>query len=249
MAIVEGMAALPADAAVFLDFDGTLVEIAPTPDSIAIPPGLVPLLRRLVDRFDGAVALVSGRQIADLDRWLAPLTLPAAGLHGLERRLPDGTLERTATPPWIAGLVPEMARFARAHPGVHLEDKLLSLSLHYRGAPEAAVAVRQFIDACAAQLDREAAVQLGKMVVELRPAGRDKGTAIAAFMAAAPFQGRRPVFVGDDLTDEHGFEAVNRLGGLSIRVGPPGETEAKLALPSVAAVLEWLAQSFPSPGT
>jgi trehalose 6-phosphate phosphatase len=107
--------------------------------------------------------------------------------------------------------------------------------------------VREFVDACAAQLGREAVVQLGKMVVELRPAGRDKGTAIAAFMTAPPFRGRRPVFVGDDLTDEHGFEAVNRLGGLSIRVGARAETEASLALPSVAAVEEWLEQSLAAP--
>jgi trehalose 6-phosphate phosphatase len=243
MTIAETPPVLPADAALFLDFDGTLIEIAAAPDQVTVPLGLPGLLRGLADRLDEAVALVSGRPIADLDRWLAPLRLPIAGLHGLECRRPDGTLDRLAPPAWIARLRPEMAAFARAHPGVLLEEKPLSLALHYRAVPAEAVAVRAFVDACATQLGEAAIAQRGKMVVELRPAGHDKGSAIDAFMTAAPFEGRRPVFVGDDLTDEHGFAVVNRRGGLSIRVGAPTETAARWALPDVAAVLAWLEQS------
>ncbi len=236
--------AVPPDGALFLDFDGTLVEIAAAPDQVVVPVGLIEVLARLAEQRGGALAVVSGRRIGDLDRFLAPLALPAAGLHGLERRRADGTIERSAAPRWIGRLAPELDAFARRHPGVRVENKQLSIAVHYRAAPEAATAVRQFVDACAAALEHQATVQLGKMVVEIRPAGRDKGAAIEAFMREAPFHGRTPVFLGDDLTDEHGFEAVNRLGGVSIRVGAPVESAAAWALPSVEAARAWLAQSL-----
>ncbi len=237
MVIAARLPELPANGAIFLDFDGTLVEIAPTPEQVVVTSALKRLLSALAERFTGAVAVVSGRTLADLEQWLAPVRLPGAGLHGLERRRADGTLERSATPRWVARLAPEIAAFARQHPGVRVEDKKLSIAVHYRAAPEAETAVRQFVDACAAALDHKAVVQLGKMVVEIRPAGRDKGAAIVTFMQEAPFRGRLPVFLGDDLTDEHGFEAVNRLG------------TAHWALPSVASALEWLEQSLTSAGT
>jgi trehalose 6-phosphate phosphatase len=249
MVIAAGLPALPANGAVFLDFDGTLVEIAPTPELVDVPPALKRLLAGLADRFTGAVAVVSGRSIADLEAQLAPVRLPSAGLHGLERRRPDGSIERSAAPRWVADLVPEIEAFARLHPGVRVENKKLSIAVHYRTAPEAETAVRQFVDACAAALEHQAVVQLGKMVVEIRPAGRDKGAAIAAFMPEAPFRDRIPAFLGDDLTDEHGFEAVNRLGGLSIRVGPPAETTARWALPSVEAARAWLEHALDKTGT
>jgi trehalose 6-phosphate phosphatase len=235
---------LPHDAALFLDFDGTLVEIARDPDLVVVPPALPGLLAALTARQAGALALVSGRAITDLDRFLAPLQPLAAGLHGLERRLPDGQIERAAAPRWVAEIAPEIELFAARHPGLRVENKRLTISLHYRGAPELAETVRQFIDACAAGLDHRAIVQLGKMVVELRPAGRDKGAAISAFMDQPPFAGRTPVFVGDDLTDEHGFSAVNRLKGVSIRVGTEGETSAAHSLPDVGAVHAWLQENL-----
>jgi trehalose 6-phosphate phosphatase len=245
MAIVESIPALPADAAVFLDFDGTLVDITSEPDKVIVSPALKQTLARLVARFDGAVALVSGRRLGEIDRFLRPLRLPTAGVHGLECRRPDGTIARIAAPRWLARLVPEIDAFARTRPGVLVEKKRLSIAVHYRGAPAAATAVRELVEGYAAALGPRAVVQLGKMVVELRPAGHDKGSAIEAFMQAPPFRGRRPVFLGDDLTDEHGFVTVNRRGGLSIRVGPPAETAAAWTLPSVAAVQQWLAD----PGT
>jgi trehalose 6-phosphate phosphatase len=214
---------------------------------LPLPPSPPPFLPPPPPHFGGAVALVTGRRIADLERLLRPLRLPAAGLHGLERRRADGSIKRAAAPRWVAPLLPQMAEFARQHPGVVIENKKLSLAVHYRAVPAEATAVRQFVDACAAALEHRATVQLGKMVVELRPAGSDKGAAIAAFMGEPPFQGRVPVFLGDDLTDEHGFDAVNRLGGVSIRVGPPAETAAKWALPSVEAAHAWLAQSLVGP--
>jgi trehalose 6-phosphate phosphatase len=245
MVIVESIPALPADAAVFLDFDGTLVEITSEPGKVVVPPALKQTLARLVARCDGAVAVVSGRRLGELDRFLRPLRLPAAGVHGLERRRPDGSIERIAPPRWLARLLPEIDAFARAWPGVLVEKKRLSVSVHYRGAPEAAVAVDDFIAARAAALGGRAAVQRGKMVVELRPTGHDKGTAIEAFMRDPPFRDRRPVFLGDDLTDEHGFAVVNRLGGLSIRIGSAGpESAAVWTLPSVVAVRRWLEASL-----
>lgn len=237
---MDGLPPLPRNAALFLDFDGTLVEIARDPGLVVVPDALKAALAALPDRIGGALALVSGRAISDLDRLLDPVRLPAAGLHGLERRLTDGTIERAAAPGWVAEVAPEIELFAARHPGLRVENKRLTIAVHYRGAPELADQVRHFIDACAAGLDHSAHVQLGKMVVELRPAGRDKGAAIEAFMREPPFAGRVPVFAGDDLTDEHGFEAVNALGGQSVRVGPPAETEARLALPDVAAVHAWL---------
>jgi trehalose 6-phosphate phosphatase len=243
---VTGVLRLPPDAALFLDFDGTLVEIARDPELVVVPPALKDTLASLTARHAGALALVSGRAIADLDSFLAPLQPLAAGLHGLERRLPDGTIERAAAPRWIAEIAPEIQLFAARHPGLRVENKRLTIAVHYRGAPELAETVRQFVDACAAGLEHRATVQLGKMVIELRPAGRDKGAAIAAFMDRPPFAGRTPVFVGDDLTDEHGFAAVNRLGGLSIRVGAEGEgeTSATASLPDVAAVQTWLQENL-----
>ncbi len=249
MTAIDGIPALPADAALFLDFDGTLVDIAPEPAQVVVTAELKALLAELGATLAGAVAMVSGRPIAELDRMLRPVELLIAGLHGLERRLPDRSIERIAAPRWISRLAAEIEAFARVHSGVLVENKKLSFAVHYRGAPDKAEAVRQFLDACAAQLEHQAVVQLGKMVVELRPAGGDKGAAIAAFMEAPPFQGRVPVFIGDDLTDEHGFEAVNRLGGMSIRVGEPGETSAAWTLPSVVAVHQWLSRNLPEIGT
>jgi trehalose 6-phosphate phosphatase len=237
---VDGVTDLPRNAALFLDFDGTLVEIVRDPSLVVVPPAIKHTLTGLSAHLGGALALVTGRAIADLDRMLDPLRPLAAGLHGLERRLPDGNTERAAAPRWVAEIAPEIELFAARHPGLRVENKRLTIALHYRGAPELADTVRQFIDACAAGLDHKATVQLGKMVVELRPAGRDKGAAIEAFMAAPPFAGRVPVFLGDDLTDEHGFAAVNRMGGVSIRIGEGGETSARFGLPDVASVHDWL---------
>jgi trehalose 6-phosphate phosphatase len=249
MPIADSIPALPADAAIFLDFDGTLVEITSRPDHVALPPRLQDMLRRLTVRCGGALALVSGRRIAELDRFLKPLRLPAAGVHGLERRRADGRRVRRATPRWMAAVLPELDTFAHAHPGVLVEKKRLSVAVHYRGAPAARPAVDALVDRVAGELGRRVRAEHGKMVAELRPAGHDKGSAIAAFMTEAPFHGRRPVCLGDDLTDEAGFAVANRMGGLSIHVGHRTDTAATWTLPDVTAVHAWLERSLTDPGT
>lgn len=224
--------------ALFLDYDGTLVEIAPTPAQAVPDPELVHVLTALQDRLDGALAIVTGRPIADIDGFLHPLRLTVAALHGLAVRRGDG---RVVAPSQLAAALDPVreafSSFAVDHPGTQVEDKGLSVALHYRGAPSAAAAAEQLAGAVAAE--GKLKVQRGKMVVELLPAGTDKGTAIAAFMAEPPFASRRPVFVGDDVTDEAGFTSVNGQGGLSVRIGS-GPTAAGYQLPDVTALREWL---------
>lgn len=225
--------------AVFLDVDGTLLEIAGSPDEVLVEASLHDLLRRLQRRLAGAVALVSGRRIADLDRLFALPDLPAAGLHGLERRRADGHLLRGTTEGLPAAARRRLDALAEVHPGMLIEDKGAALAVHYRGAPEAESAARGLLAALMAEYDGAFALLDGKMVLEIRRRGSHKGDAVAAFMAEPPFAGRRPVFVGDDVTDEDGFEVVNRLSGWSVRVGG-GETRARYYLPDVGAVIAWL---------
>src|SRR5688572_16515775 len=213
--------------ALFLDFDGTLVDIAPAPDRVVVEPGLVDALGSLAHCMGGALGIVSGRPIAEVDRWLHPLVLPVAGIHGAERRRADGSLERIA----LAGLGEVAAaaeRVAAQHPGLRVERKGVAVALHYRLAPEQEA---QCLAAMADAVSRDPSLHLmrGKMVVEVLPNGVSKGHAIDAFLAEPPFAGRRPVFLGDDVTDEHGFAAVQRLGGQAVKVGP-GETVAALRL-------------------
>jgi trehalose 6-phosphate phosphatase len=232
----------PADAkwAYFLDVDGTLINIADTPDAVRIDKTLLDLIGRLYRATGGAVALVSGRSIADLDQRLAPLRLPTAGQHGLERRDPDGHAWTHVTPPGVkdaikAALTPVLAR----HPGLLLEEKGVTLALHYRQAPRLASYAHRLMADLARDSNARLEVQRGKRVAEIKPSGFDKGTAISAFLSMPPFQGRRPVFIGDDANDEHGFAEVNRIGGISIRVGP-GRSCARYRLANVAGVRSWL---------
>jgi trehalose 6-phosphate phosphatase len=227
--------------ALFLDVDGTLLEIARHPDDVRAPPGLKDLLASVAAAVDGALALVSGRTIAALDRIFAPLYLPAAGLHGLERRdaagrvhYPEGYASRIAVA--RGGLL----EFVQSEPGLLLEDKGAALALHYRNAPALEAQCRRHMALARSAAGEDFHVQPGKMVLELKPSGHDKGSAVHAFMAEPPFRGRQPVFVGDDITDEDGFRAVNGLDGVSIRVGPPAPTAARLAAPDVPAILAWL---------
>ena len=226
--------------ALFLDFDGTLVDIATTPDAVVVPPALHGLLGACAEVFDGAVAIVSGRPIAALDALLDPLMLPAAGLHGLELRMTDGTVARVAQrSTGLAELRARIHALARDDARLLVEDKESSLALHYRRAPERESELREFMERAASGCDRHH-VMRGKMVLEVRPAHANKGTAVARFMESAPFAGRRPVFAGDDVTDEDGFRAVNRRGGISVKVGT-GETEATYRIADVAALHDWLA--------
>lgn len=230
--------------ALFLDFDGTLVELAPQPEAIIIPPPLTSILAGLYQQLGGALALVSGRNLLDLDRFLTPLQLPVAGEHGGQRRSAEGLL--ISSPATDLGLALRAAEdLVQAYPALRLERKLLALSLHYRQAPEleslCLQAMRQAVQ-CSVGIE----LIQGKCVIDVKPAGFSKGTAIAAFMAEAPFAGRLPVFAGDDATDEAGFEQVQRMGGHTVKVGA-GPTRAQHRCASVAELLRWL-QAFHASG-
>jgi len=227
------------DWALFLDFDGCLVEIAPRPLDVHVDPALAPLLSRINAALNGALAIVSGRPIAEIDQFLASPNLPVAGLHGAERRRANGTV---APPPdrhpALGAIAADLAAFAHAHDGVMLEDKGVTLALHYRNAPSAEAACREVMQN--ALVADELVLLDGKKVLEIKPRNIDKGRALRAFMAEAPFAGRVPVYCGDDVTDEAGFAAVNEMGGVSIRVGSPAPTQAVFACPSVGALRTWL---------
>jgi trehalose 6-phosphate phosphatase len=236
-------AALPQwrdDWALFLDVDGTLLEIAATPQAVRVPVRAVRAVAAAHRRLAGALALVSGRSIADLDRLFAPLKLPAAGSHGAQRRTLTGVVlgghDTARLEPARALLV----RWAAAHEGVLLEDKGDSLALHYRNAPWHEVSARGAVAAAVAAVGASFHIQEGKMVLEIKARATSKGRAIEQFMAEAPFEGRCPVFLGDDLTDEIGFEVVNRLGGHSIAVGVDRPTQARFRLRDAPQVLDWL---------
>ena len=227
-------------AALFLDFDGTLVELAETPDAIQVAPTLGALLRRLGKRLDGRLALVSGRAIADLERYLECSGLAVSGSHGLELRLRDGSRIALGARYELTEARECVARLAEETPGLLVESKPFGVALHFRQAPQEEERVTQLL----AQLaDRTGlSLQRGKMVVELRPPGADKGDAVRAFMAEPDFAGARPLFVGDDLTDEDAFRVAGELGGGGILVGPERETAAKWRLADVAAVSAWLSE-------
>lgn len=236
--------------ALFLDVDGTLLEFAQEPDAVVVPVSLVDRLEAVHQRLGGAMALVSGRSLATLDRLIPSLSgAPAAGLHGLEWRGASGVLERApqASPALLD--VHELAlQVAAAHDGLVVERKGPALALHWRRAPQAGAVVHEFMQRALGQLPGYCA-QHGNHVIELRPDGGalgarvDKGTAIERFMQCEPFAGRQPVFAGDDLTDEHGFEVVNALGGLSVRVGGREPTCATATLATPRDVHHWLAQA------
>jgi trehalose 6-phosphate phosphatase len=215
--------------ALFLDFDGTLVDIAPDPDAVIVPAGLLDTLMAVRDHLGGALALISGRPIAQIDHYLRPLVLPAAGVHGAERRTARGELQLLSTHP-LERVEAAALGLASQHPRLRVEIKRGSLALHYRQAPELEDLCH---DVMRAAVDQSPGLTLmrGKMVLEAKPGGASKGAAIAAFMSERPFEGRTPVFVGDDVTDEVGFAAVQELNGVGVKVGE-GATVARQRLPS-----------------
>jgi trehalose 6-phosphate phosphatase len=225
-------------AALFLDFDGTLVDLAETPDSIRVAPDLGPLLDRLRRRLRGRLAIISGRSLSDLERHVPMSGIAFSGSHGLELRLADGTSLPLSVPIGLDDVRARVRQFASRDRGLLVEEKPAGIALHYRQAPDQADAACRFMEALAGE--RGWSVQHGRMVVELRPDGATKGDALRAFMTEPEFAAARPVFVGDDLTDEHGFEAAARLGGAGVLVGPPRPTAARYRLDSVAAVADWL---------
>lgn len=228
--------------ALFLDLDGTLVDFAPRPQAVRADPALLALLHALGERTAGALALVSGRSIASLDAVTAPVRLPASGLHGFERRDGSGAVQRHGAPP-ASGLdtIRELMRaWVGTHPQLLLEDKGVALALHYRGAPELGGLVERAVASLPGLGAAGLRIQHGHMVAEVVPASVNKGSALAEFMREPPFQGRLPLYVGDDLTDEPAFRWVNLAGGLSVVVNPRRPSAATAALPGVAAVRSWL---------
>ncbi|MGE5616320.1 MAG: trehalose-phosphatase [Bacillota bacterium] len=236
----EGHPPLASSWCLFLDIDGTLLEHIDRPDEVVVDSALRTLLGRLSRSLDGALALISGRSIQDVEQRFAQLAIPVAGLHGVEHRDFHGVIRRHQ-------MDEEALRSARAHleqtaaqhPGLFFEDKGLNLAMHYRTAPEAAPIAESAIRAVARDLGLRFEIQKGKMVWEVKPSGYDKGTAIEEYLDDPPFSGRLPVFVGDDLTDEVGFELVNGRGGHSIKVGP-GKTRAGWRLKDALAVRAFL---------
>ena len=228
------------NAALFLDFDGTLVELAETPDAIRVAPDLGTLLERLRRRLDGRIAIVSGRSLADLERHVPASGIAFSGSHGLELRLSDGTQLPLSVPIGLDDVRAQVEAFAAGAEGLLVEDKPAGIALHFRRAPDQEKRAGEFIERLASS--RGWTVQHGNMVAELRPCGATKGDALRAFMTEPEFADTRPVFVGDDLTDEHGFAAAAGLGGAGILVGAPRDTAARYRLASVSAVRDWLRQ-------
>ena len=232
------------DCALFLDFDGTLVDIAPLPDQVIVTDMLHAALPLLQTRLQGRLALVSGRPINELDKLLAPLTFPAAGVHGMERRGVDGAVRRLTPPDF--DLVRQAAQgLAVRHPALWVEEKHGALALHFRQAPELQAlctdAMRVAVDASPGLLLME-----GKMIVEVKSNAVSKGTAIRDFLADAPFAGYRPLFIGDDTTDEAGFAQVQSIGGIGLKVGP-GPTVAQCRIASAEQLRIVLSQAAAAP--
>lgn len=227
--------------ALFVDIDGTLLELADRPDTVIVPAGLAGLLHRLHGNLDGALALVTGRPLVDVG-WLFPeFKGDAAGLHGAEWRCGTATAVTHQDAKPLLAIAKRFEALAIAHPGLLVEHKGPSVALHYRHVPEAAALVETAMTAAMVELGGGWQLIAGKAVYEILPAAASKGQAIDRFLANAPYATRRPVFLGDDVTDESGFEAVLGHGGLAIKVGG-GETLAPYRLPSVTAVHHWLRQ-------
>lgn len=225
--------------ALFLDVDGTLVDIEDHPGDVRADAALIALLVGLAEGLDGALSLISGRSIADIDRIFAPAKFPSAGSHGSELRF-DGNAVISAQTEFPDAILQRARLFADDHDGLLVERKSAGLALHYRRAPRLESACREFVADVMRELGPDFRLIDGKMVLEIAPRSHHKGEAIRELLQHDPFRGRRPVFVGDDVTDEDGFRVVNELGGLSIRVGHGNETAARHALDDVASVRDWL---------
>jgi trehalose 6-phosphate phosphatase len=229
------------DWALFLDIDGTLLDLAPDPQGVCIPSGLPAQLGAIALGLGGALALISGRPLGDIDRFF-PGEFDAAGTHGAQWRL-DGT--NLGPGPLIdaalEGIYASLEEKVKCQPGISLELKPHAIAIHYRQAPEREEEVWLLAREAGQALGPAFRTQAGKFVVEILPAGASKGSAIQKFMGLSPYAGRTPLFFGDDLTDEDGFKVVNRFGGYSVRVGPRAASKARFYMHSPAMVRDWLA--------
>lgn len=229
----------------FFDIDGTLARIEMSPDAVRVDGVMQFLIEALHEKTGGAVALVSGRSLRDIDTLFPHFILAAAGQHGAERRHANGVVVRQPAPGVrLLAMRDALREMERRHAGLMLEDKGLSLTMHYRHVPRLGAFVQREIRALFLQMGDGFQMQLGKCVVEIVPTGHSKGSVVNEFLAESPFSGRTPVFLGDDVTDETAFAVVNALGGISIKVGA-GPTLAPYRLNDVPAVRDWLASLSP----
>lgn len=230
------------EVALFLDLDGSIVPIVSEPSAAraSLPCRIV--LRRALDHLKGRLAVLSGRTVAAVDEVIGGVINCVAGVHGLQRRTPLGALLLEPAHTRVADAAEVLQALARARAGLLVEAKGASVAIHYRAAPEAGEAVVEAVERLAASTGL--VVQLGDMVAELRTPGPDKGAALDRFMLEQPFVGARPIFIGDDLTDEAGFAAAVRHGGAGVLVGPPRQTLAQRRLANPAATLSWITRSL-----
>lgn len=242
-AILVRIAEEPHRYALFLDIDGTLIDIADNPDGISVPPDLSDNLQLVSEMLGGALALVTGRALAYADTLFGSYRFPIAGLHGAERRSASGTVDRMEPSRPLAELKKRLSAEARQWPGILVEDKGLAVAAHYRQAPEYQQQVEAVMTRYVELAGPSYTLQRGKMVLEIRPAKASKGEAMKAFLSEPPFQGRIPVTVGDDVTDEAMFNAANELKGHSIRiVETPADSVAQATLASAAQLRALLAK-------
>lgn len=226
--------------AFFFDVDGTLLELEDRPDRVIADAPLRSMLEGLLSCSGGAVALLSGRCLTDLDRIFDPMRWTAAGLHGTELRLPTGELRTNGGDPQLmASLIAWLGPWARMHPGLLLEVKGRSVAVHFRLAPDLEQEVKRRLGSWVEREGAGYSLAAGKMVLEVRPSGADKGRALHALIAAEPFRGRIPICIGDDETDEDAFAAAREVGGWSIKVGS-GPTCAEWRIPDVRACRAWI---------
>ncbi len=237
---MQRLPSITRDTALFLDFDGTLADLAPEPDAVRVEHGLVTILATLFEALGGALAIITGRRLSDLDHFLSPLRLPAAFEHGAQFRRLDGELISLASPDLGEAMSAAQA-LARRHAGLRVEAKQAGVALHYRHAPDQAELCREVLGAVVRQTPDLELIE-GKCVLEIKQAGINKGRAIELFMGEAPFRGRLPLFAGDDVTDELGFAAVQGMHGQGVKVGP-GASEAQFHCDSPQALRSWLSFS------
>lgn len=229
--------------ALFLDVDGTLLPIQDNPSDVKSDAPLRVLLARILMTLDGAVAVVSGRSLKEIDRIFSPLSISAAGSHGTEIRCGTAPVAQLIEePPVMEALEARIVKFVAGREGLLLERKAGGFTLHFRARPELDVECRTLMNEIAAELGPQFTRQSGKMIHEVVARNLSKGAAIEYFLQRAPFADHQPVFIGDDTTDEAGYRAVNAAGGLSIKVGTSTETAATYSLQNVSAVREWLSR-------
>lgn len=226
------------DASLFLDFDGTLVEIAARPDGVAVDARLTALMRRLRERVHGRLAILSGRAAADIRTLFGTPEFIVSGSHGMEFHYPDGDAVLAPRPESLSSALADMRELAECWPGVLVEDKPLGAALHYRGNPQAEQACIALAQTLAAR--HGLYLQTGKMMIEVRAGGGDKGDALRRLMESPEMRGTTPIFLGDDDTDEPGFIAAAMLGGAGVLIGPERPTAARYRLASVSDTLDWL---------